>query len=125
MVKKDNKKVIELSKDKDRKEEEEFFTRFSGTQLNAVLLFILADTFFVQGVTRYMELINSVAFIKPWLILIISSLFFFVTSVVSITVCGIISPLKTKRKINIISFGTFVMGVVLFLASLFFLLMLI
>jgi len=117
-------KVTELSRGRPRKEEERFFLQFSETQMTAVMLFVLADTFFVQGVVRYLELTKGIMFIKTWLILIVLSLFFFVSSVVSITVGGVVCPLNIKRKINLISFGTFLAGVILFLTSLFFLLLL-
>ena len=120
-----NNKVIELSKGKPRKEEEKFFITFSDTQLSAVLLLILADTFLVQGVIRYLESLGKINLIRPWLIIVLLSLFFLVSCVVVLTIGGIISPLKYKRKLNIISFISFILGVLLFLASLFVIIVLI
>ncbi|MBU2589627.1 MAG: hypothetical protein KKB39_02570 [Nanoarchaeota archaeon] len=122
---KHNNNVIELAKGKPRKEEEKFFITFSDTQLTAVLLLILADTFLVQGVIRYLESLGKISLIKPWLIMVLLSLFFLVTCVVVLTIGGIVSPLKYKRKLNMISFISFILGVLLFLASLFLIIVLI
>ena len=116
-----NDKVTELVKGKPRKEEEKFYVTFSETQLSAVLLLILADTFLVQGVVKFLELTGDIASIRPWLIMVLLSLFFLVLCVVSITVGGVISPLKYKRNINLASFLSFIIGVLLFIVSLFFL----
>lgn len=116
-----NDKVTELVKGKPRKEEEKFYVTFSETQLSAVLLLILADTFLVQGVVKFLELTGDIAAIRPWLIIVLLSLFFLVLCVVSITVGGVISPLKYKRNINLASFLSFIIGVLLFVVSLFFL----
>lgn len=116
--------IIELATSKTRKKEEKLFTQFSGTQLNAVLLLILADTFLVQGVIQYLEIIES-DFIRPWFILIFLSLFCLVFSVVFLTLGGVIAPLRGKRIMNLISFYTFIMGVAFFLLSLFLLLVVI
>jgi len=115
-----DKKVIELAKGKPRKEEEKFYVRFSDTQLNAILLLILADTFFVQGIVKYLEIVGKISSIRPWLVIILLSLFFLVFCVVALTISGVVSPLKIKRLANLVSFGSFILGVVLFLVSLFY-----
>lgn len=120
MVKRE-KKVVEMSKGKSREEEEKFYEKFSHTQLNAVLLIILASTFLVQGIMNYLQIMNMTHFLKPWLTWIFISLVFLVTSVLSVVVGGVLFPLKVKREINIFSFATFVLGFVFFLVSLFFL----
>ena len=117
-----NDKVIELSKLKPRAEEEKFFAKFSSTQLNAILLLILSATFMIQGITTYLEAIQHAEFIRVWFIIIILSLIFLVASVVSITLVGIVAPLKLKRRLEQISFGNFIMGFIFFMASLFLLL---
>ncbi len=114
-------KVVELSKGKTRKEEEKFYEKFSHTQLNAVLLIILASTFLVQGIMNYLQIMDMTEFLKPWLTWIFVSLVFLVTSVLSVVIGGVLFPLKAKREVNIFSFATFVMGFVFFLVSLFFL----
>ena len=116
------KKTIEIVKGKPRKEEEKFDVQFSEKQSNAILLIILAATFLVQGVVRYLEFLDKLSFVKPWLVLIILSLIFLTLSIVSINVGGIIAPLRMKRKMNLISFGSFVIGFLLFFGSLIFLL---
>lgn len=118
-LKKKEQKIIEIVKSKPRQEEEKFFEKFSTTQINAILVFILAGTFLVQGVMRYLDYIGKVAFIKPWLFLVILSLFFLVTSVLTISLDNVLAPLKMKRKIKLIGFVTFLLGVGLFLTCLF------
>lgn len=115
-------KVIELVKQKDRKEEDKFFATFSETQLNAILLLILSSTFMIQGITAYLQSVHHPELIKSWFIIVTLSLIFLVASVVSITVEGIVSPLKLKRKLSQISFGNFIMGFLFFMGSLFYLL---
>ena len=110
-----NHKITELTKGKTRKEEKAFFEKFSGRQLNAVLLIILSSTFLVQGVMRYMELIDRISIMSGWFDLILISLIFLTLSVVSISVGGIVSSLKVKRLFNITNFVTFVIGFLLFL----------
>jgi hypothetical protein len=121
MEKTKKEKFTELTKGKPRKREEKFFARFSGVQLTAILLIILAATFMVQGVERYLEAVGKLEFLNPWLILIILSMILLTSSVGSITLGGVVSPLKLKRNLNLVSFITFTLGFVLFLASLFFL----
>lgn len=116
-------KVIELTKPKTRVEEERFFTSFSGTQLNAVLLLILAATFLVQGVVRYVDLIGKVEILAPWFYLVLPALIFLTISVFSVTLGNVIVPLTAKRIINLVTFSTFVLGFFLFLGSLIFLLL--
>ncbi len=118
----DKKIALELMKGKPRNEEEKFSLRFSDTQLNAVLLIILASTFLVQGIVRYFELIDKIEYLRLWFYIILIGMFFLSTSVITITLGNIVSILKTKRKINLISFSTFIMGFLFFLLSLVFLL---
>ena len=119
------KKVMELSNDKTREEEERFYDRFSARQLNAVLLLILATTFLVQGIMNYLEMFGMTQFVKPWLTWILFSLLLLISSVVTITLGGILFPLKAKREINIVSFITFIFGFIFFIVALFFLLFII
>ncbi|MCG2720029.1 MAG: hypothetical protein L6266_04860, partial [Nanoarchaeota archaeon] len=72
-----------------------------------------------------LESLGKISLIKPWLIMVLLSLFFLVTCVVVLTIGGIVSPLKYKRKLNMISFISFILGVLLFLASLFLIIVLI
>jgi hypothetical protein len=118
---KNNHKVTELSKQKPRDEEEKFFAKFSETQLNAILLLILSATFMIQGITSYLETLHHAELIRSWFIITIVSLIFLVASVVSITLGGVIAPLKFKRSLEKISFGNFILGVLFFMTSLFFL----
>ncbi|MFH0836913.1 MAG: hypothetical protein V1870_02185 [Candidatus Aenigmatarchaeota archaeon] len=50
---KSKKKMTNLTKPLPKPEAEKFFVQFSGTQLNAILLVILASTFLIQGVITY------------------------------------------------------------------------
>ena len=125
MKKKVKKPPIELMKGKPRTEEEKFYARFSETQLNAVLLIILAATFMVQGMVKYLEVVGKFEFMKSWFTLILLALIFLVSSVVSISLGGIVSPLKYKREINLFSFSTFILGFIIFLISLAFLILII
>ena len=125
-AKKNHSKIpIELTKVKPRQEEEKFFVRFSKTQVNAVLMMILAATFLVQGIVRYLDIIGKIEFLKPWFILVLLAMFSLVTSVVIINLEGIVYSLKNKRKLNLISFNLFILGFVLFLLSLLFLMFII
>jgi hypothetical protein len=114
---------IELTKVKPRQEEERFFVRFSKTQVNAVLMMILAATFLVQGIVRYLDIVGKIEFLKPWFILVLLAMVSLVTSVVIINLEGIVYSLKNKRKLNLISFNAFILGFVLFLISLLFLML--
>jgi len=114
--------IIELIKGKPRLEEEKFFVTFSETQMTAILLVVLSATFLVQGILRYLELSGQVDLIRPWIILTLFSLVFLVSSIVFITLGGIISPLRGKRLFNLVSFIAFMLGFFLFLGSLVFLL---
>ncbi|NCO11144.1 hypothetical protein CO038_00215 [Candidatus Pacearchaeota archaeon CG_4_9_14_0_2_um_filter_39_13] len=115
-------KMIELIKGKPRNEEEKFFVTFSETQLNAILLVVLAATFLVQGILRYLEISDNSYLIRPWLIITLFSLVFLVSSVVLIALGGVTSPLRLKRLFNLVSFLAFMLGFFLFLGSLVFLL---
>ena len=119
--KKLEKSVTEITKGRPRIEEEKFYVRFSGTQLNVVLLIILSATFLMQGVIRYFELIGETEFIQPWLRIVILALIFLVFSIVLISLGGIVAKLKFKRSINVVSFISFLIGFAFFLASLLFL----
>ncbi len=110
--------AIELTKGKPRKEEEKFFVKFSNTQLNVILIIIFIIPFLFDGVVGYFDIHERVGFIKPWFILNIFALGFLVLSVTSITLGTIIFPLRIKREVNLISFGTFLGGLALFLLSL-------
>jgi len=114
--------MIELIKGKPRNEEEKFFVTFSETQLNAILLVVLAATFLVQGILRYLEISDNSYLIRPWLIITLFSLVFLVSSVVLIALGGVTSPLRLKRLFNLVSFLAFMLGFFLFLGSLVFLL---
>jgi hypothetical protein len=116
---------IELTKVKPRQEEEKFFIRFSKTQVNAVLMIILAATFLVQGIVRYLDIVGKIEFLKPWFILVLLAMISLVISVVIINLEGIVYSLKNKRKLNLISFNAFILGFVLFLLSLLFLMLII
>lgn len=113
--------VLEISKAKPRPEEEKFYLHFSETQLNTVLLIILASTFLVQGVVKYLELVHFNSYIKPWFIMSIIAQALLVFSVFVLSLSGIISTLKTKRFVNVISFIFFALGFVTFLSSLLYL----
>jgi len=116
-----DRKALELVKGKSRKEEEKFYETFSKTQLNAVLLIILAATFLVQGVTRYLELINLIEVIKPWLLITISSIATLILSIILLALSGVTARLRIKRAMNLLSFIFFILGIIIFLISLFFL----
>ncbi len=118
-----NKLSIELTKVKPREEQEKFFVRFSKTQVNAVLMIILSATFLVQGIVRYLDIVGKIEFLRPWFILVLLAMISLVTSVVIINLEGIVCSLKNKRKLNLISFNTFILGFVLFLLSLLFLML--
>lgn len=113
---------LELMKGKPRVEEEKFSVKFTGTQLNAVLLIILASTFLVQGIVRYLELVNKTEYLRTWFFIILMAMFFLSSSVMSITLGNNITILKMKRKMNLLSLATFILGFFLFLFSLVFLL---
>lgn len=118
-------KVTEITKTKSRVEEEKFYVKFSENQLNAVLLLILGNTFFVQGVTTlFDELRVSDLQIKAWFTILTLTLFFLIVSVGSIIMGGIISSLKSKRFFNLTSFVTFIVGLLFFLSSLVYLVIL-
>ncbi len=116
-------KLTEITKCRTRTEEEKFYVKFSETQLNAVLLLILGNTFFVQGASKFLEnnLLSQGA-MKLWFIVVIVSLLFLVFSVVTITLGGVLNHLKLKRIFNLLSFMFFVLGIFLFIGSLFYLL---
>ncbi|MFW6230878.1 MAG: hypothetical protein ACOC32_02540 [Nanoarchaeota archaeon] len=110
--------VLELSQGKPRKEQEQYILQFSGTQLNAVLLLILSATFIVQGIIRYLEAVNKLSHVKPWLLIVILAFMFLVLSVVSIILSSALTPLRIKRKMSVVSFFTFIIGFGLFFVSL-------
>lgn len=112
-------KITEITVTRSRADEERFYTHFSETQLNAVLLLILGNTFFVQGASKF---IDSFGFdstsTKIWLLVMVSSLLFLVLSVGTITIGGIMSRLRIKRTFNLLSFIFFILGIGLFISSL-------
>lgn len=114
-------KVIELTQGKPRQEEEKFLIQFSGTQLNAVLLIILSATFLVQGILTFLEATGKLEFIKPWFVMILVAILFLIMSVVSITLGGVLAPLRMKREVSLVSFISFMLGFVMFFASIIFL----
>lgn len=110
--------MIELAQDRPRREQEQYIFEFSGTQLNAVLLIILSATFIVQGMIRYLEAIDKLGEVRPWFVLVISSFFFLISSVLSVILSSVLAPLRMKREMSIISFFSFLIGVLLFFAAL-------
>jgi|GEM_PF-1893046 len=105
-------------------EERTFFVNFSKTQLNTVLVLILAATFLVQGVGSFFEGDSSLELFDQWFGMVSMALLFLVLSVVSISVNTIVSTTRFKRKINLISCITFFAGFFFFVGSLMFLLLL-
>jgi len=124
-MKKKEDKLIEIAKGKPRKEEEKFFLGFSERQLTAVLLIILAATFLVQGTIRYLEAVGKIEILSKWITIILSAIILLTLSIVSITLSGVLAPLRTKRIFNILSFITFILGFIIFLAALVYLLVII
>jgi len=124
-MKKKEDKLIEIAKGKPRKEEEKFFLGFSERQLTAVLLIILAATFLVQGTIRYLEAVGKIEILSKWITIILSAIILLTLSIVSITLSGVLAPLRTKRILNILSFITFILGFIIFLAALVYLLVII
>jgi hypothetical protein len=108
---------MEIVERKPRQEEEKFFFVFSKTQLSAVTVMLLASTFLVQGIMQFLEYIGKIEFIKPWFAVIVSSILFLTLSVVLITLDGVIKPIKIKTKINVAAFVTYLVGFLIFLAS--------
>ncbi len=121
-IKRKKNEMIELSQGKSRKEEEQFLTQFSGNQLNAVLLIVLSATFIVQGVLRYLEAIDKLGAAKVWFFIVIMSFFFLISSVVTIILSNVLAPLRSKRHMSVISFVSFLVGVLFFFSSLIYLL---
>ena len=122
---KNSSEMIELNKTMPRAQEEQFLFQFSTTHHNAVLLIVLCATFIVQGVLRYLETMDKMNFVRPWFIIVILSLIFLITSVVTVIFSNVLSPLKTKRELSVLSFVLFVLGFMLFFTSLAFLLFII
>ena len=110
--------MIELSQGRPRREQEQYILQFSGTQLNAVLLIILAATFIVQGMIRYLEAVNKLSQVRPWFVIVIFSFLFLIASVVSVILSSVLAPLRMKREMSILSFVSFLIGVILFFVSL-------
>ncbi|MFH1450400.1 MAG: hypothetical protein ABIF92_00270 [archaeon] len=122
MAKKAEDKVTELTKGKPRKEEEKFFLAFSGTQLNVILILILASTFLVQGMGNLLAYIQTPQYIVFWFMLVISAIVLLAGSAIIMTLGSVISPLRGKRITIIVSFLCFIFGSGIFVASLIFLL---
>ncbi|MBD3360703.1 hypothetical protein GF366_02785 [Candidatus Peregrinibacteria bacterium] len=123
--KKRERKVFEFWKGKTRTEEEKFSEHFSEVQLNSILLLILGATFLVQGIISYLKLIGEAEYIRPWFTVILVALMMLVFSVILVTLGWVLSPLKLKRSVNLLSFLLFVIGSIVFLASLIYLLIVI
>ena len=110
-------KVLEITKGKSKKEQEKFFVEFSERQLNAILLVVLISTFLIQGAIKYLEFLGKEIIIKQWFSLILIAILFLLSSVITISLSGIMSQLKIKRYINMISFVTFLTGFSIFIYS--------
>ncbi|MDP3918994.1 MAG: hypothetical protein Q8Q35_03785 [Nanoarchaeota archaeon] len=118
MAKKGKRKLLELIKGKPKKEEQKFFIGFSTRQINAVLLMVLIATFLIQGVVRYLEYVGKTNVIQPWFNTILVAILLLLSSVVLITISGVISPVRITRIFNILSFLFFLAGFMVFLYSL-------
>jgi hypothetical protein len=119
---KNKKTIVELTLGKTRVDENKFYFSFSEIQLDAVLLLILGSTFLVQGIIRYLEIIEKEVYIKPWFYITIVSILFLVISVIILTFSKVLLPLKIKRALNSLSFVSFTVGAFLFVFSLIYLL---
>jgi len=119
---KSRRSITEISQAKTRSDEERFYVKFSETQLNAVLLLILANTFFVQGAARFIEQVSLAASsAKMWFFTSVTSLLLLILSVGMITFGGVMAGLKIKRVFNMLSFLFFLLGISLFVFSLIYL----
>lgn len=112
------KKILEAAQVKPKKEEEKFAFQFSGVQLNAILLFILAATFLVSGASKLTEIIGSSHVVNIWLFFTILSILILTLSVFSTILGNAISVAKTKRFYNVLSLVLFLLGAIVFFVSL-------
>lgn len=116
------KALTEITKPKNRVDEDKFYEKFSETQLNAVLLLILGNTFFVQGATKFIESLALGDFsARVWFTTSIASILALILSVSFIAIGGVLSQLKFKRIFNLLSFSLFLLGILLFIGSLIYL----
>jgi len=118
MKKNNKKKLLEVAKIKTKKEEEKFGFQFSGVQLNAVLLFILAATFLISGASKIIDLTSNQVIIELWIFFTILSILILTLSVFSTIIGNAIAILKVKRFYNTISLVLFLLGAVIFFVSL-------
>lgn len=116
-----SKTFMEIVERKPRQAEEKFFFVFSKTQLTAVSILLLASTFLVQGIIQFLQYLDKSQYIKPWFMIIVTSIVFLTTSTVLITLDSVIKPIKIKTKVNVLAFVTYLIGFVVFLASVIFL----
>jgi hypothetical protein len=112
------KKVLEVSQIKPKKEEVKFAFQFSGVQLNAVLLFILAATFLVSGASKLGEIINNYVVIRIWLFFTIFSILVLTMSVFTTILGNAVAAPKSKRFYNMLSLTLFLLGAIVFFVSL-------
>ena len=118
MKKEIKKKILEVSQIKPKKEEEKFVFQFSGVQLNAILLFILAATFLISGASKLGEIIGVSYVIKVWLFFTILSILFLTLSVFTTMLGNALAIQKMKRFYNLLSVLLFLIGAVVFFVSL-------
>ena len=114
MPKKRRQKVLEVGRIEEREVAEKFLFRFSGLQLNVILIFVLAATFLVVGLSGLVQLYA----IKFWFSIIVSSILLFSLSAFCLTLASVIFPLKVKRRFEALSFFIFVLATVMYLFSL-------
>jgi len=112
------KKLLEVAQVKPKKEGEKFAFQFSGVQLNAILLFILAATFLVSGASKLTEILGSNGSIRIWLFFTILSILILTLSVFSTILGNAVAVAKTKRFYNVISLILFLLGAIIFFVSL-------
>ncbi|MEK6853019.1 MAG: hypothetical protein AABX59_04015 [Nanoarchaeota archaeon] len=105
--------IFELDHKKPGREGERFFMQFSIVQLNAVLLFIFSSSFLINGAPRFIDNIPN-----SWFLILVLSVALFTISALALTLEGAVTPSSFKRKLNVTSLYTFVLGVILFLFSL-------
>ena len=118
MKKEVKKKMLEVSKVKPKKEEAKFVFQFSGVQLNAILLFILAATFLVSGAAKLNDILKNPIVIKIWLFFTILSILILTLSVFLTILGNAMAIPKTKRFYNSVSLILFLFGAVIFFVSL-------
>jgi len=117
-MKKAKKKILEASQVKPKKEEQKFSFEFSGVQLNAILLFILAATFLVSGASKLGEIIGNLSIIKVWLFFTILSILILTLSVFATILSNAFSVARMKRFYTLGSLVLFLLGAIMFFVSL-------